>query len=164
MHFLFPILIITLLITLVSSHQNTSAVPTGPDLSGLPRCAAACAVTAFAGMTGCRSDDYPCMCRDQKFTDTIGVCIGKSCTGEELEKATNFAKGICGPDVPTGTPVNGVRGSGNTTIAPSTTAHSATSTITVAKATTTTRTRNSGDGIRPSGFALGAGLLALFAL
>ncbi|KAG0632741.1 hypothetical protein HOY80DRAFT_995796 [Tuber brumale] len=164
MHFSSPILITAFLTTLVSSDQNTSAVPTGPDLSGLPRCAAACAVNAFTGMTGCRTDDYPCMCRDQKFVDTIGVCIGKSCNGEDLEKAATFAKGICGPAVPTGASVNSVRESANTTITTAATARTSTATTTAAKVATTTGTRNSGDGIRPGGFALGAGLLALFAL
>jgi len=37
-------------------------------------------------MTGCQSDDYPCMCRDQSFTNKISLCIGRSCNGEELKR------------------------------------------------------------------------------
>ncbi|CUS15168.1 unnamed protein product [Tuber aestivum] len=164
MHFLCPIFIIAFFFTLSSSAQNTSAVPTGPDLKELPSCAVACSVNAFASMSGCQPDDYPCMCRNQNFVNTIGTCMGKSCSGEDLKKATAFAKSMCGSAVPTEVSGDGVGGSANATATISTTATSGTATTTAAKATTTTGAPNSAAGIRPDGFALGAGLLAFLAL
>ncbi|PUU74118.1 hypothetical protein B9Z19DRAFT_1093639 [Tuber borchii] len=169
MYFSSPIFIISLLSTLVSSQQ-TSAVPTGSDLSGLPRCAAACAVNAFASMTSCPSDDYPCMCRDKKFTDKINFCIERGCDGEELKQAIVFAKSVCGSALVTDTSATSTSATNvsaevtaDATVTISTTS-SGTATTTVAKSTTAKETPNSASGIRPGGFALGAWLLALFTL
>ncbi|PWW75626.1 hypothetical protein C7212DRAFT_325517 [Tuber magnatum] len=164
MYFPTLIFITILLFTLASSAQNTSAVPTGPDLTGLPRCAVACSINAFTALSGCKPDDYPCMCRDQNFINSISSCIGRSCNGEELKQATAYAKGICGSAVPTGTSQdgNGETAIANVTI--STATKSRTLTTTAANPTGTTGAPNSAAGIRPGGFALGAWLLALLAL
>lgn len=84
---------------------------------------------------------------------------------EKYIEATAYAKNICGSALATDTSAttSSAEETADATVTISTTS-SGTATTTVAKSTTTKETPNSASGIRPSGFALGAWLLALFAL
>ncbi|RPA97513.1 hypothetical protein L873DRAFT_1844734 [Choiromyces venosus 120613-1] len=150
--------LLTLFSTLVSSQA-------GPDIRNLPRCAAECAINALASVSGCKMNDYPCICRDQKFIQTIGVCIQKSCNGEDLKKAGTFAQEICGTDIATGTSASEPGPSADLTVTVSTTASSGTATTTVAKTSSATGTPNMAPTFTPAGgLIMGAGIALLLAV
>ncbi|CAE6420561.1 unnamed protein product [Rhizoctonia solani] len=58
-----------------------------------PSCAMTCAQSA--DYDGCAATDNTCMCKSQKFVDSMSTCLTKTCTGDDLAKAQSISNAIC---------------------------------------------------------------------
>ncbi|CAE6410177.1 hypothetical protein ACGC1H_006467 [Rhizoctonia solani] len=58
-----------------------------------PSCAMSCAQTA--DYDGCSPTNNTCMCKSQKFIDSMAACLTKSCAGDDLSKAQEISNALC---------------------------------------------------------------------
>ncbi|CAE6433642.1 unnamed protein product [Rhizoctonia solani] len=58
-----------------------------------PSCAMSCAQSA--DYDGCSPTNNTCMCKSQKFVDSMAACLVKSCTGDDLSRAQEISNALC---------------------------------------------------------------------
>ncbi|PTB45546.1 hypothetical protein M441DRAFT_65206 [Trichoderma asperellum CBS 433.97] len=64
------------------------------SLSGLPTCAATCALNAV-GATGCAATDASCICMAASFLASIQTCISSACNASDQAATLSFAQQFC---------------------------------------------------------------------
>ncbi|CAE6537789.1 hypothetical protein RSOLAG22IIIB_05964 [Rhizoctonia solani] len=58
-----------------------------------PSCAMTCAQSA--DYDGCSPTNNTCMCKSQKFVDSMTSCLDKTCSGDDLAKSKEISNAIC---------------------------------------------------------------------
>ncbi|KAK0516450.1 hypothetical protein JMJ35_001053 [Cladonia borealis] len=64
------------------------------DLSGLPTCAQASAISSFTS-TGCQITDLTCICDDSTFIESLAPAIEKDCSPADIQEVSTFAMQLC---------------------------------------------------------------------
>jgi len=70
------------------------AVVSAQDLSQLPTCAQTCFAGAIA-QTSCSLTDFPCLCRDTAFQNTVTQCVQSSCNQADQASTVSLSSQQC---------------------------------------------------------------------
>ncbi|KAK6340721.1 hypothetical protein TWF696_009045 [Orbilia brochopaga] len=81
-------------LAVAASLSAASATLLPRQLEDIPQCALGCAVSSL-GSSGCPTSDIACICKAEKFVESLIPCVQGACDAAQFEATKEGAKKLC---------------------------------------------------------------------
>ncbi|CAE7148314.1 unnamed protein product [Rhizoctonia solani] len=84
---------VSIVLAALAAVASASSLTNALSKRQYPECAMTCAQSA--DYDGCSITDNTCMCKSQKFVNSMSSCLDTTCKGDDLTKSKEISNALC---------------------------------------------------------------------